>query len=413
MLRYPTYKFMANFSRPVLRPLSNNSESTKAQRFGRKRILYLQFTDPGGYPPLEHSSRILAARMWDVLFLGITAPNDHGIEFPTNARIRVKFLRGRSSGWRQKFQYALYFMWALYWTLRWRPLWIYASDSLSCPIALLIQKLVHVRVVYHEHDTPDPEDLQSPFMKVVLVCRKELGRNAALCVLPQAKRLQCFVEATKRTRLTLCVWNCPGRSEIQCHEPSKARPLTLYYHGSIIRDRLPPSIIVAATRFKRDLRIRITGYETAGGLGYVQELMSLAAKLGAPELVEASNALSRAKLLPIASAADVGWCAVPRLRGDFNCHHMVGASNKVFEYMACGLPLLVSNLPDWISTFVEPGYGLACDPDDPDSIESALQWFLDHPVERREMGQKGRDKIRTEWNYENMFTNVLGEIESD
>jgi hypothetical protein len=28
--------------------------------------------------------------------------------------------------------------------------------------------------------------------------------------------------------------------------------------------------------------------------------------------------------------------------------NMVGAFNKPFDYMACGLPLLVTILPDWI-----------------------------------------------------------------
>ena len=31
---------------------------------------------------------------------------------------------------------------------------------------------------------------------------------------------------------------------------------------------------------------------------------------------------------------------------------------------------------------------------------TALRWFLDHPVEMRAMGERGRQKIATEWNYE-------------
>jgi glycosyltransferase involved in cell wall biosynthesis len=90
---------------------------------------------------------------------------------------------------------------------------------------------------------------------------------------------------------------------------------------------------------------------------------------------------------------------------------MVGASNKAFDYMACGLPLLVTSLPDWVSTFVLPGFGLSCNPDDPDSIADALRWFLEHPAERCEMGLRGQDQIRSAWNYETMFTNVLSAME--
>ena len=94
------------------------------------------------------------------------------------------------------------------------------------------------------------------------------------------------------------------------------------------------------------------------------------------------------------------------------CNHMAGASNKPFDYMAAGLALLVSDLPDWTRMFVEPGFGLACDPADADSISSALGWFIDHPEERRAMAARGRDKIETEWNYDTQFRAVLKFLES-
>ena len=33
-----------------------------------KRVVYVQYTNPAAYPPLEHSSRILADAGWQVLF---------------------------------------------------------------------------------------------------------------------------------------------------------------------------------------------------------------------------------------------------------------------------------------------------------------------------------------------------------
>jgi glycosyltransferase involved in cell wall biosynthesis len=102
---------------------------------------------------------------------------------------------------------------------------------------------------------------------------------------------------------------------------------------------------------------------------------------------------------------------MPKQSDDMNMQQMVGASNKPFDYMACGLPLLVSSLPDWVSTFVQSGFAIACDPDDPDSIEAALRWYLEHPEQRREMGQKCKAKISEAWNYEKEFASVLKVIE--
>lgn len=89
---------------------------------------------------------------------------------------------------------------------------------------------------------------------------------------------------------------------------------------------------------------------------------------------------------------------------------MTGASNKPFDYMAAGLALLVSERPDWSDMFVMPGYARACDPTDPASIAAALDWFLDHPAERRAMGASGHAKIEAKWNYDFAFEPVMSAL---
>jgi glycosyltransferase involved in cell wall biosynthesis len=378
-----------------------------------KRILYLQFTNPANYPPLEHSSRILAGQGWDVLFLGTAALRASDLQFRSCSQIQVKKMP-LATGARQKIQYACFFVWALYWTFRWRPRWIYASDPLACPIVWLMQKLFGVRVLYHEHDSPSLAQPQSAFMRAVVACRNKLAREAALCVLPQADRLRHFTETTNRAGPTVCVWNCPSRKEAQHGAVApKDMPLILYYHGSIGRSRLPPTVLIAAMRFRRAVRLRIAGYETVGSIGYVRELMSLAEKQGLSDIIDVLGTITlRRDMLRSALQSHVGLSLMPKEADDSNLRYMVGASNKPFDYMACGLPLLVSNLPDWTSTFVAPGWALNCDPDDDGSIQDALQWFLDHPAERREMGRKGQAKIKSEWNYETMFSDVLMKLEN-
>ena len=110
--------------------------------------------------------------------------------------------------------------------------------------------------------------------------------------------------------------------------------------------------------------------------------------------------------LPGVSRCDVGLAFMPKDSDDINEQAMTGASNKPFDYLACGLALLVADLPDWRKMYVESGYGLVCDPDDPESIAVALRWFLDHPDEMRKMGERGRQRIAAEWNYETQFAPV-------
>jgi glycosyltransferase involved in cell wall biosynthesis len=380
----------------------------------RRRILYVQFTDPGAYPPIQHSSLILADRGWKVALLGTGSFANQDFVFRPHPHIRIKRLRFVRGGWKQKLQYLVYFIWSLCWTLVWRPQWIYASDPMSAPIAWFISKITNVRVIYHEHDSPDLGARQSHFMHTVLRFRERLGRDAELCVLPQRDRMIDFVRHTRRSRPTLCVWNCPGLQEVVTNNLDHNQVFTLHYHGSINSSRLPPQLIVAVSRFKGSVRLQVAGYETIGNVGYLESLNRLAVREGVPGIIDFLGVITfRPALLCSLAKADVGISFTPRGCDDFNMRHMVGASNKPFDCMAGGLPLLVSNQRDWISTFVEPGYARACDPNDPDSIEAELRWYLDHPKERSEMGLRCKRKVERDWHYEVMFDRVSATIESD
>ncbi len=382
----------------------------------RRKILYIQHTNPAGYPSLEHSSRILADRGWEVLFLGAGAMGAANLEFPPHPRIRVLRRPYCPPGWRQKVDYLQYTLWVLGWVLRWRPRWVYASDPMSTPVALMLSYLPGMRVIYHEHDTPGYPRLNapstdgaraaiSPFMRFVLRCRARLAQRAELCILPNEQRAEYFARTVANGRPVVTVWNCPRREEVIAEKcKCKRDGLVLWYHGSIVPPQLPTAVVKALAALPENVRLRIAGYETIGHRGYVKELQSLAERLGVAHRVEVLGAFpTRRQLFEQCARADIGLALFTRPTRQ----PMIGASNKPFDYLACGLALLVSDLPDWVQTYVEPGYGLACDPEDPESIAAAIRWFLDHPEEMRAMGARGRRKILEEWNYETQFGRVL------
>jgi glycosyltransferase involved in cell wall biosynthesis len=361
---------------------------------------------------------LLAKRGWDVVFLGVRTA--HGFELPPASRVRsyrMKFVKG---GWTQKLQYLAFFVWTLGWTLLWRPKWIYASDPLSCPVASWIRKLTGVRVLYHEHDSPTVANGGKRFMRRVLQYRRKLAREAEVCVVPQLERLRKFQEDTGRVKQIFCVWNCPSLEEynrlsapLKREKPDNCQRFIAYYHGSINSDRLPMALVAGASRFGGTVRLRIAGYETLSGVGYVRQMVEFAENNGAKDMIEYLGTLpGRQDLLDAASSADVGIALVPKGCDDINMQHMVGASNKPFDYMACGLPLLVATSAGWIETFVKPGYARACDPEDPNSVKTALRWYLEHAADRRKMGQRARDQIREVWNYEQVFAPVLAALEN-
>lgn len=355
------------------------------------------------------------------MFLGAGAAGADRLAFPERPNVAVRGFGWCSPGWRQKLHYGGYLSWVALWALWWRPGWIYASDVLACPAALVAAAVSRARVLYHEHDPPEESTEstsqgahRSPWMRLALRCRRVLAKRADVCVLPNDERAQCFRRVVADSRPVQVVWNCPRRGEVG--EPRTAKRdgrLLVYYHGSLNHSRLPFSVVEALVLLPDSVRLRIAGYETVGSRGYVRGLFEFARRQGVAGRVEFAGALPcRRDVLERCSECDVGLALMPREPRDPNLRWMVGASNKPFDYLARGLAVLVSDLPEWRRTFVDPGYGLSCDPEDPQSIASALRWFLEHPAELRAMGERGRRRILDDWNYEGWFRPVLRFLEA-
>jgi glycosyltransferase involved in cell wall biosynthesis len=381
------------------------------------RILYVQYTNPAPYSPLQNSARMLADGSWSVRFLAIGAIGiADQFRLPPYPNIEVRQWHFSRPGLRQKLHYLAFGFWAVWNVLSWRPRWVYASDQLACPIALALSFLPGVRVLYHEHDSPEEGSQKSEvrsqisgFQRFILWSRRKLARRAELCVLPNEERVETFKQTTGTSRPVLCVWNTPARNEvIDSVERRSDDSLKLFYQGSIVPPRTPVTLIHAMAAAASPVELFVAGFETTGSLAHGQLLKEEAMRLRVMDRFHRLAPIPlRADLLKVSSQAQVGLAFMPMHGGDLNERAMTGASMKPFDYLACGLALLVSDLPDWRRMFVEPGYGLACDPTDPESIGKALRWFTEHPKETREMGERGRQRILSEWNYEKQFLPIV------
>ena len=141
---------------------------------------------------------------------------------------------------------------------------------------------------------------------------------------------------------------------------------------------------------------------------FLKEFTATASKLGVLDRLDIVGTVClRSDLLEKSRHCEVGLALMPARSDDRNEQGMAGASNKPFDYLACGLPVLVSDLPDWTSMYVEPGYGLSCVSEEPGSIADALRWFFQNRECAKAMGERGRARIVSEWNYETQFAPVL------
>lgn len=73
---------------------------------------------------------------------------------------------------------------------------------------------------------------------------------------------------------------------------------------------------------------------------------------------------------------------------------------KLFEYMALGLPVIISDFPLYRSIVEQEKCGLCVNPESPAEIAEAVQWLLDNPGEAETMGKRGRNATIEKYNWE-------------
>ena len=369
------------------------------------RVLYVQYTNPGAYPPLVRGAQLLAESGAQVLILGTRVRDTDVLNVQSTPGVSVRLADEAPDGWRLKTHYGGFAAWVAREAAAWKPDWVYASDLLAAPLALGLAALSRARVVYHEHDAPS-QNQANWIIKRCLDARRRLLRRADIVVTPNAER-SARLAALSGGRSVFTVWNCPRRPTRKPPLSQHTGTLRAVYRGSVNRDRLPLTAIEAVALATLPVTLDVCGYETVGSRGYLATVASHAKRIGVGDRVRILGTVPDDEFAVICEQCDIGLALVPMESPDENMRNMTGASNKVFEYLACGVAPLVSDLPDWRRTFVDPGFARACNPSDVESVASAFQWAYEHRDAVREIAERGWNRLRQDWNYEAQFAPVV------
>lgn len=81
-------------------------------------------------------------------------------------------------------------------------------------------------------------------------------------------------------------------------------------------------------------------------------------------------------------------------------NHVNAQPNKLFEYMASGLPVIASNFPLWKAIIEDNDCGLCVDPSDPKAIAEAIKFLRANPQRVKEMGANGKKMVAEKYNWD-------------
>ena len=80
---------------------------------------------------------------------------------------------------------------------------------------------------------------------------------------------------------------------------------------------------------------------------------------------------------------------------------------KLFEYMACGIPVVASALPSLRSFYRSGDWGELVAPDDAGAHAAAIGRLLDHPEMARAKGERGRQLVEQQYNWDREAEKLL------
>ena len=118
----------------------------------------------------------------------------------------------------------------------------------------------------------------------------------------------------------------------------------------------------------------------------------MARDLGIQDRVRFFGRVSYESVPDFIGAGDLGICPFTRRRNE-----RIGTSPmKVYEYVACGRPVVVSNLPgmgDWVSRW---GLGRVVEPDNPAALADAVVDALSDQHLAGQVAERGPSVVRAE-----------------
>jgi glycosyltransferase involved in cell wall biosynthesis len=110
-----------------------------------------------------------------------------------------------------------------------------------------------------------------------------------------------------------------------------------------------------------------------------------------------------ADVIAAASTADIGVSPIV----DVGLNYRWSLPNKLFQYMAAGLPVVASDFPQVREVVEGAGAGVVVDTADPRSIADGIRFVMADREEAGRMGERGRNAVLDQFNWDTATRSLL------
>jgi len=253
------------------------------------------------------------------------------------------------------------------------------------------------RVIYDAH-----ENLPNTFPYKLYIPAFARGILGSLAGKIEDRAARCFagvIAATpviakrffSQNKNTVLVRNFPILEELASGPqiPWNDRPPLVAYVGSTGPERGIQESITAMSLVPQELNARLA---LAGPLTPRQR--QEVDRLAGSDRTDLLGLIGRRELATLLGRTRVGLVPAQPVPNLINALPV-----KLFEYMACGVPVVASDFPLWRQIVDGCRCGMLVNPQDAKDIARAIDYLLTHPEEARQMGARGQTAVVHDYNW--------------
>jgi glycosyltransferase involved in cell wall biosynthesis len=363
-------------------------------------VQMVHYSNPDLIPPIINEVRVLAeAGAWiDVLC------RDYGgtwnISYPTSTRI-VRMPRGDT--WSNMREY-LAFVGKVIRLSNPMASIVIGHDMHGFVAARFAAWLRRRPLIYQCHDYVQADMANTFGLRIVKRLEALLARTADAVIVPDADRAEIVARELRLRRPPIILPNAPLSAAVPATSPLRAALEDMGYSFERVllrQGRIGPGHAIEATLCSMPHWSNSSWGFVLIGDGpeeYQRQYRQLAADLGVETRFVILPPVGYDEILGYTVGADAGSALYEPIH--VNNRHITTASNKLMEYLACGLPMILSDTPAMQRFLACYACGVTADEGDPRGIAQAVNVLLGDEAAASRMAEAAREAFLTTFAYE-------------
>jgi len=364
----------------------------------KKRIAFVILNNPMIFPPTMNAAEILAENGYkvDVFALRFNRGGDK-IDVPAN--VNIQYLGDLKGGLYFRLVFLKMIIKVIKAAISNNYKWIFAYNMTAVIPGYLAAKLGKAKFLYHNHDDTVVNGKIGfyPFLK-----KKEYhyAKKANIVSYPQQKRAEDFYNNAKLSVQPLIVKNGPRNGWCANGDTTNFLYLKhqfdklLIYQGGLNWQRGIKNIVDIFFNIQGNVGLVLIG-KIDNDVKFKEELDKYLVDLKLVNKVVVLPAMNYSKLAGLTKICDMGFGVMMNEADNksYNVKHLAGASNKLVEYMACGLGSIVPNTKEYVDYVSSKGIGLVVSPNNAVQTAKTIADILFDDEKLNEMKRKATENF--------------------